>query len=109
MLDTSKEQPVAEQVVRAEFFAPDELTAYIQPRWYAAYTRANHERRVADQLAERGVESILSLYSSVRRWKDRRVLLEMPLSPGTSSSISRSATGLAIITIISAASWLVNS
>jgi transcription antitermination factor NusG len=60
----------------------DELEAYIQPRWYAAYTRANHERRVADQLAERGLESYLPQYESVRKWKDRRVRLQMPLFPG---------------------------
>jgi transcription antitermination factor NusG len=43
---------------------------------------ANHEKRVASQLAEREVEHFLPLYSSVRRWKDRRVTLELPLFPG---------------------------
>jgi len=51
-------------------------------RWYAAYTRANHERRVAEQLGTRSVEHFLPLYTSVRQWKDRRVKLEMPLFPG---------------------------
>ncbi len=58
------------------------MEAYVRPRWYAAYTRANHERRVADQLAERGVENFLPQYESVRKWKDRRVRLQMPLFPG---------------------------
>jgi transcription antitermination factor NusG len=56
--------------------------AFVEPRWYAAYTSANHEKRVAQQLAERGVEHFLPLYASVRRWKDRRVQLELPLFPG---------------------------
>jgi len=56
--------------------------AYVEPRWYAAYTCANHERRVAAQLAERTVEHFLPLYSTVRRWKDRRKQLELPLFPG---------------------------
>jgi transcription antitermination factor NusG len=50
--------------------------------WYAAYTCANHEKRVAQQLAVRSVEHFLPLYESVRRWKDRRVQLQLPLFPG---------------------------
>jgi len=30
--------------------------AYCEPRWYAAYTSANHEKRVAEQLVVRSVE-----------------------------------------------------
>ena len=50
--------------------------------WYAAYTCANHERRVADQLAQRSMEHFLPTFESVRRWKDRRMRLELPLFPG---------------------------
>lgn len=53
-----------------------------EPLWYAAYTRAHHEKRVAEQLAGRSVEHFLPLYESVRRWKDRRVRLQLPLFPG---------------------------
>jgi Transcription antiterminator len=53
----------------------------LQPRWYAAYTFANHEKRVKEQLELRLVESLLPLYDSVRRWKDRRVRLQLPLFP----------------------------
>lgn len=56
--------------------------AYFQPRWYAAYTCPNHEKRVAEQLERRSVEHFLPLYKSVRRWKDRRVRLQLPLFPG---------------------------
>jgi len=52
------------------------------PRWYAAYTSANHEKKVAAELGRRSVESFLPLYSSIRRWKDRRVQLQLPLFPG---------------------------
>jgi len=51
-------------------------------RWYAAYTSANHEKRVAQQLTWRSVEHFLPVYESVRRWKDRRVPLQLPLFPG---------------------------
>ena len=53
-----------------------------EARWYAAYTSANHEKRVAIQLKERAVEHFLPLYESVRRWKDRRKRLQLPLFPG---------------------------
>lgn len=56
--------------------------SFLEPRWYAAYTCANHEKRVAAELQARAVEQFLPLYSSVRRWKDRRVNLELPLFPG---------------------------
>jgi transcription antitermination factor NusG len=54
----------------------------LQQNWYAAYTRANHERAVTAQLAERGIESFLPQYESVRKWKDRTVCLHLPLFPG---------------------------
>src|SRR6266571_7147008 len=56
--------------------------SFIEPHWYAAYTRAQHEKRVAAELVARGVENFLPLYGSVRRWKDRRVQLELALFPG---------------------------
>ena len=61
---------------------PAFMPAYCEPRWYAAYTCANHEKRVAEQLCVREVEHFFPVYSSVRRWKDRRVMLDLPLFPG---------------------------
>ncbi len=55
---------------------------HMQPRWYAVQTCANHEKRVWEQLGVRTVEAYLPLYASVRRWKDRRVHLQVPLFPG---------------------------
>jgi transcription antitermination factor NusG len=56
--------------------------AYSEQRWYAAYTCANHEKCVAAELETRAVEHFLPLHSSVRRWRDRRVRLDLPLFPG---------------------------
>lgn len=50
--------------------------------WYAAYTCANHEKKVASQMKQRGLESFLPLYEAVRRWKDRKMRLQLPLFPG---------------------------
>jgi transcription antitermination factor NusG len=55
---------------------------YLEARWYAAYTCANHEKRVREQLEQRSVEVFLPVYETVRRWKDRRMRLQMPLFPG---------------------------
>jgi transcription termination/antitermination protein NusG len=63
----------------AEDSAPETV---FQAHWYAAYTRANHERRVAQELAERDVEHFLPQYQSRRKWKDREVELSLPLFPG---------------------------
>lgn len=56
--------------------------AWAEQQWYAAYTCPQHEKRVAAELGMREVEHFLPLYSSVRRWKDRRVTLDLPLFPG---------------------------
>lgn len=56
--------------------------AHFAPRWYAVYTCANHEKRVAEQLRARAVEHFLPLYATVHRWKDRRMQLQLPLFPG---------------------------
>src|SRR5260370_28564578 len=58
------------------------LAVETDPLWYAAYTVANHEKRVAEQLGVRSVEHFVPLYESVRRWKDRKVRLQLPLFPG---------------------------
>lgn len=63
-------------------FSTELFDSDFQQNWYVAYTRANHERTVTDQLGERGIESFLPQYESVRKWKDRRVCLHLPLFPG---------------------------
>ena len=61
---------------------PPALFAATVPAWYAAYTHARHEKRVAQQLEERGIEHFLPVYRSTRKWKDRRKELDLVLFPG---------------------------
>lgn len=49
--------------------------------WYALYTRHQHEKLVAETLAVKGFEVFLPLCEAVRRWKDRRKRLLLPLFP----------------------------
>jgi transcription antitermination factor NusG len=69
---------ICSPVVRKDPILPAD---YLELRWYAVYTCANHEKRVGQQLERRSVEYFLPLYESLRRWKDRRVQLQLPLFP----------------------------
>jgi len=51
------------------------------PAWFALYTRHQHEKAVAQSLANKGIEVFLPLYNSARRWKDRVKQLSLPLFP----------------------------
>jgi transcription antitermination factor NusG len=58
---------------------PLELTS---TPWLVIHTRSRHEKKVAKHLADRAIPSLVPIYRSVRRWKDRRKELDMPLFPG---------------------------
>ena len=52
------------------------------PKWYAVFTMARHEKKIAWNLGQRDIESFLPLYRTKHRWKNRRtVALELPLFP----------------------------
>ena len=55
---------------------------YLETRWYAAHTNPRHEKTVQQLMESYRIECFLPLYKSVRRWKDRRKELELPLFPG---------------------------
>jgi|HubBroStandDraft_1064217.scaffolds.fasta_scaffold94707_2 transcription antitermination factor NusG len=50
--------------------------------WYAVSVRPKHERMVTRHLEHQGLNHFLPFYRSMRRWKDRRKELDMPLFPG---------------------------
>jgi len=50
--------------------------------WYAVSVRPRYERLASRHLEQRGVNYLLPIYRSMRRWKDRRKELEMALFPG---------------------------
>ena len=51
-------------------------------KWYAVSVFPRHEKHVARLLDARGTNYLLPLYSSLRRWKDRRKRVDMVLFPG---------------------------
>ncbi len=64
-------QSVARNV--EEIAIPQEL------HWYAVHTRPRHEKKVVEELRNRGVESFLPLNVEIRRWSDRKQRVEFPL------------------------------
>jgi transcription antitermination factor NusG len=52
------------------------------PQWYAIHTRSRHEKTVAEQLLGRSVDHFLPLYETVRKWKNGRFKVRLPLFPG---------------------------
>lgn len=69
-------------IASTEIASPAIESAAAQSNWYALYTCARHEKRVAQQIEHRHVACFLPLYRSMRRWKDRRKELELALFPG---------------------------
>lgn len=47
--------------------------------WYALQTYAKHEKAVAQRLQERRITTFLPLVNEVRRWSDRKKILQLPL------------------------------
>jgi len=63
--------------------ANERLTATAQQlRWYAVYTAANHEKKVADRIGARDLEYYFPTYVTKRRWSDRVMRVHAPLFPG---------------------------
>jgi transcription antitermination factor NusG len=50
--------------------------------WYAVYVKSRHEFVTRDELSRKGTETFLPSAKRLRRWKDRKKLVESPLFPG---------------------------
>lgn len=50
--------------------------------WYVIHTYSRHEGRVEQRLRQKSLEVFLPRLTVVRRWKDRKKTLEVPLFPG---------------------------
>lgn len=47
--------------------------------WYAVYTKARHEKRVAAQFGEKSLCTFLPLLRQIHRWSDRQSKVEVPM------------------------------
>ncbi|HEX6432075.1 MAG TPA: transcription termination/antitermination NusG family protein, partial [Niastella sp.] len=48
-------------------------------RWYAVYTHAKWEKKVADLLTRKNIENYCPLNKVVRQWTDRKKIIYEPL------------------------------
>ncbi len=51
----------------------------IEYKWYPFYTRSRFEKKVYLELLKQNYEAYLPLQKTVRHWKDRRKIIELPL------------------------------
>jgi transcription antitermination factor NusG len=72
------------QPLQSEFaptpFAAGPLSGELQ--WFAVHTRSKHEMKVKAQLQGKKIHVFLPMLKELRRWSDRRKLIEQPLFPG---------------------------
>lgn len=47
--------------------------------WYVVYTKPKWEKKVAEQLVQRGIECYCPLVTQIRQWSDRKKKVEVPL------------------------------
>ena len=47
--------------------------------WYVVYTKPKWEKKVAEQLKEKGIECYCPLITKVKQWSDRKKKVEVPL------------------------------
>jgi len=48
-------------------------------KWYALYTRPRAEKLVFQRLSETGIETFLPMQKTIRKWSDRKKIIEKPL------------------------------
>lgn len=71
--------PTLLQAASDELIQADIGSAMYPPEWFAVQTRPRHEKRVSAELLEKGVIAFLPVVSTIRRWSDRRRVVELPL------------------------------
>ena len=49
--------------------------------WHVIYTKARNEKKVADRLAQSGIEVYCPMVTQIKQWSDRKKKTETPLIP----------------------------
>jgi transcription antitermination factor NusG len=55
---------------------------FLIPKWYVMHTKCNHEKTASLRLEGKGFEAFLPIRSIVRKWKDRKKVIDFPVFPG---------------------------
>lgn len=61
--------------------ASDELniSVYSNLNWFVIYTKPKWEKKVAEQLKDKGIECFCPLITKIKQWSDRKKKVEVPL------------------------------
>lgn len=51
-------------------------------KWFALYVNVRHEKKVMQKLLEKGMEAYVPIVKQMRKWSDRKKLVEIPLFTG---------------------------
>ena len=51
----------------------------LNPKWYALYVRSRNEKKAFLRLSEEGYKAYVPLLKTLRQWKDRKKMVEVPL------------------------------
>ena len=57
----------------------DRGTVVDLPEWFTVQPRPRHEKRILAELLAKGVVAFLPVVSTIKRWSDRRRVVELPL------------------------------
>tara|TARA_R110000744_G_scaffold38995_8_gene88911 strand:+ start:6717 stop:7244 length:528 start_codon:yes stop_codon:yes gene_type:complete len=49
--------------------------------WHVLYVQYRHEKKVCQELQEKGIDAFLPMTTTVRKWSDRKKKVEIPLFP----------------------------
>ena len=55
---------------------------WVNPGWFALYTKSRHEKIVSRELEKKHIETFLPIRRIERRWSDRNKIIEEPLFKG---------------------------
>ena len=55
------------------------INTSLTKKWIAIYTKSRHEKKVASQLTEKGIEVYLPLVKKRQKWSDRKKWISYPL------------------------------
>ena len=60
----------------------DEESLLFVKNWYAIHTKSKHEKLISQLCSKRQIEAYLPVRKILKKWSDRKKMIEFPLFPG---------------------------
>jgi transcriptional antiterminator RfaH len=68
-----------EEMGKQEEAVAETSVSSVRRSWYAVYTKSRAEKKVLHRLTEEGLEAFLPLQKTIRKWSDRRKVVDIPI------------------------------